>query len=102
MQQDLMALDKEKAQAEEDVKQQLIAMDVSQAADQEKIRKEKEIEAAKAKTTGINQAVTGATGLLSMAAPMFKGKKFGQMEKDQQESATSILKWWRYVIFWCN
>ena len=50
MQQDLMALDKEKAQAEEDVKQQLIAMDVSQAADQEKIRAEKEIETAKAKT----------------------------------------------------
>ena len=32
MQQDLMALDKEKAQAEEDVKQQLIAMDVGQAS----------------------------------------------------------------------
>ena len=91
MQQDLMALDKEKAQAEEDVKQQLIAMDVGQAADQEKIRAEKEIEAAKAKTAGINQAVTGVVGLGSMAAPMFKGGKFGDLDKTQQEALLKYL-----------
>ena len=91
MQQDLMALDKEKAQAEEDVKQQLIAMDVGQAADQEKIRAEKEIEADKAKTAGINQAVTGAVGLASMAAPMFKGEKFRDMDPKQQEALLKFL-----------
>jgi len=86
-----MALDEKKADAQEDVKQQLIAMDVGQAADQEKIRAEKEIEAAKAKTAGINQAVTGATGLISMAAPMFKGKKFGQMAEGDDEALLKYL-----------
>ena len=65
-------------------------MSVKQA-DQEKIRAEKEIKAVKAKTAGINQAVTGATGLLSMAAPMFKGKKFGEMEEDQQKALLQFL-----------
>ena len=97
MQQDLMELDKDKADAQEDVKQQLIAMDVGQAADQEKIRAEKEIEAKKAKTAGINQAITGVVGLGSMAAPMFsKGAdgvrgKFGDMPKDQKDALLQYL-----------
>ena len=49
------------------------------------------IEAAKAKTAGINQSVTGATGLISMAAPMFKkGGKFGQMS---EADASALLKY---------
>ena len=71
MQQDLMELDKTKAGAAEDIKQQTIAMDVGAAADQQKLAAEKEAEAAKAKTAGINQTVSGVTGALTMAAPLF-------------------------------
>ena len=67
MQQDLMELDEKKADANEAIKQQTIAMDVGAAADQQKIAKEKEIEAAKAKTAAINQGVKGVIGLGTMA-----------------------------------
>jgi paraquat-inducible protein B len=98
MQQDLMELDKDKADAQEDVKQQLIAMDVGQAADQEKIRAEKDIEAKKAKTAGINQAITGVVGLGSMAAPMFSKNadgvrgKFGDMDEKQKTALLQYLQ----------
>ena len=71
MQQDLMELDKTKAGAAEDIKQQTIAMDVGAAADQQKIAAEKEAEAAKAKAAGINQTVSGVIGGATMAAPIF-------------------------------
>ena len=74
MQQDLMELDEKKADANEAIKQQTIAMDVA-AADQQKIAKEKEIEAAKAKTVAINQGVKGVIGLGTMAAPLFDKDK---------------------------
>ena len=74
MQEDLQELDLKKADAAEDIKQQTIAMDVGAAADQEKIRAEKEIEAAKAKTAGINQTISGVIGGATMAAPLFGGK----------------------------
>jgi len=83
MQQQLMELDEKKADADEAIKQQTIAMDVGAAADQEKIRKEKEIEAAKAKTAGINQSIKAGVGGLSMVAPMFEGKKLEGAELDQ-------------------
>ena len=75
MQQDLMELDEKKADANEAIKQQTIAMDVGAAADQQKIAKEKEIEAAKAKTAAINQGVKGVIGLGTMAAPLFDKDK---------------------------
>ena len=71
MQQDLMELDKTKADASEDIKQQTIAMDVGAAADQQKIAAEKEAEAAKAQTAAINQGISGIIGGATMAAPLF-------------------------------
>lgn len=84
MQQDLMELDEKKADASEAIKQQTIAMDVGAAADQQKIAREKEIEAAKAKTAAINQGVKGVVGLGTLAAPMFSKNKDLNPEELQQ------------------
>jgi len=83
MQQQLMDLDEKKADAKESIKQQTIAMDVGAAADQQKIAKEKEIEAAKAKTAAINQGVKGVVGAASLAAPLYGGKKLTDDEMQQ-------------------
>ena len=83
MQQQLMDLDEKKAGAKESIKQQTIAMDVGAAADQQKIAKEKEIEAAKAKTAAINQGVKGVVGAASLAAPMFGGEDLSDEEMQQ-------------------
>ena len=93
MQEDLQELDLKKADAAEDIKQQTIAMDVGAAADQEKIRAEKEIEAAKAKTAGINQTISGVIGGATMAAPLFGAKNAGldALDADEMKQLLGIL-----------
>ena len=93
MQEDLQELDLKKADAAEDIKQQTIAMDVGAAADQEKIRAEKEIEAAKAKTAGINQTISGVIGGATMAAPLFGAKNAGldALDADEMKQVLGIL-----------
>ena len=67
-------------------------MDVGAAADQQKIAKEKEIEAAKAKTAAINQGVKGVIGLGTMAYPLF------DKDKDLDQELKQLLGFLEKVV----
>jgi len=88
----LSALEKDKATSQENIKQQLIAMDVGAGKDAEKKAADQEKIAAKSLQQGISQVGKGAVGIAGMTTSLF-GEGQGKEGKLSPEELQALFKY---------